>query len=369
MPAEAPDAAPIPQQPTREHAESEALGAVVLQAAAEQDGEVEEHTGLKLKGELLAELEQRIERAESDPDYSFSILFIDLDNFKAFNDINSHDEGDMLLAGVGGLFREGVRAGDYLSSDDPESILTGEAYRWGGDEFVVVLDTSTTTNGGDRQTKLSGSEVSRGFVSRFGKEFPDSVEKLSQEVSPDGPVVSASIGEVIDYERGESAREVLKRADSEMYKRKVSKKALSELEELEASIKQETSVRQTDRIKLVEDSSTVSLYGEEYDVVDTGDLANKFFSWARGQEQFKHFFKAETEPAEPTLEEHDTLFAHFASDNVLSTAALLSTFDSYREERRLKPDLRKVLLQGLLDYCCADQSELQSKARATSLIN
>jgi diguanylate cyclase (GGDEF)-like protein len=55
-----------------------------------------------------------------------SVLLIDLDHFKAINDELGHVEGDRCLAATGAAIARRVRAGD-------------RAFRWGGDEFVVLL--------------------------------------------------------------------------------------------------------------------------------------------------------------------------------------------------------------------------------------
>ena len=56
-----------------------------------------------------------------------AVLFVDLDDFKRINDALSHDVGDKVLEAVGQRLRDAVRPGDTLG-------------RWGGDEFVVILE-------------------------------------------------------------------------------------------------------------------------------------------------------------------------------------------------------------------------------------
>jgi diguanylate cyclase (GGDEF)-like protein len=58
--------------------------------------------------------------------YQFSVIFIDLDRFKLVNDTHGHLVGSRLLAEVGYLIKAQLRLIDY-------------AFRYGGDEFVVLL--------------------------------------------------------------------------------------------------------------------------------------------------------------------------------------------------------------------------------------
>jgi len=60
----------------------------------------------------------------------FSLLFIDVDRFKNYNDCNGHPEGDRALRTIGELIGKNLRASDILA-------------RYGGEEFIVILPESS----------------------------------------------------------------------------------------------------------------------------------------------------------------------------------------------------------------------------------
>jgi len=75
-------------------------------------------------------LEERMKRAISHAirrERKVAALFIDLDNFKQVNDIYGHKAGDQLLITVSAILEESLRNSDTIA-------------RWGGDEFVVLLE-------------------------------------------------------------------------------------------------------------------------------------------------------------------------------------------------------------------------------------
>jgi diguanylate cyclase (GGDEF)-like protein/PAS domain S-box-containing protein len=99
-------------------------------------------TGLFNRRFAEESLERELIRAKrkSQP---LSILFMDIDHFKRFNDTFGHDAGDMVLQAVADLLRK------FFRSDDV-------ACRWGGEEFAVILPDSPAQHAALRADALRG---------------------------------------------------------------------------------------------------------------------------------------------------------------------------------------------------------------------
>ena len=63
-----------------------------------------------------------------------TLLLLDLDNFKAFNDAYGHVEGDQVLRRLGQVVKRCLRETDF-------------AYRYGGEEFTILLPMTTSADG------------------------------------------------------------------------------------------------------------------------------------------------------------------------------------------------------------------------------
>jgi diguanylate cyclase (GGDEF)-like protein/PAS domain S-box-containing protein len=97
-----------------------------LERMANHDG----LTGLCNRTKFQRDLQRALERVRrfGDP---FNVLYVDLDNFKCVNDTLGHAAGDRLLVDVARLLAENVRRSDVVA-------------RFGGDEFTVLLASTTT---------------------------------------------------------------------------------------------------------------------------------------------------------------------------------------------------------------------------------
>lgn len=93
--------------------------------SAEKKIHKDDLTGLGNARYLDVSLEQELRRSERFGE-KFSLLFIDVDNFKMINDTHGHVNGSKILAQIGNLLGETAREVDRVC-------------RYGGDEFVIIL--------------------------------------------------------------------------------------------------------------------------------------------------------------------------------------------------------------------------------------
>jgi len=96
-----------------------------LYATAEQRARVDELTRLFNRRHFDEQFKSEISR-HSRNNQILSLLMLDLDSFKTYNDIFGHPSGDKLLGEIGKIINSSIRNGD-------------QAFRYGGDEFVVLL--------------------------------------------------------------------------------------------------------------------------------------------------------------------------------------------------------------------------------------
>jgi len=82
-------------------------------------------TGLYNRTQLPESLSRELSRSQRHG-HSFSLLMIDIDHFKRFNDTHGHQAGDELLRSVAGILKNSLRACDL-------------AARYGGEEFLILL--------------------------------------------------------------------------------------------------------------------------------------------------------------------------------------------------------------------------------------
>ena len=130
-----------------------------------------------------------------------TLLYIDLDNFKYYNDTFGHDIGDLILKKIANLLKE-------AAGND------GFAVRFGGDEFLIILKSTENNIGSAVAKKVLDSILSH-------KGYAEEISSfLGRPVTiPENKTVSASIGVAVspNVVGIEDINEALKRADSTLY--------------------------------------------------------------------------------------------------------------------------------------------------------
>jgi diguanylate cyclase (GGDEF)-like protein/PAS domain S-box-containing protein len=85
---------------------------------------------------FMERLNRALERAKRHKDSMFAVLFLDLDRFKVINDSLGHDVGDQLLIGLARRLETSLRSSDTVARLGGMPTMA----RLGGDEFTVLLD-------------------------------------------------------------------------------------------------------------------------------------------------------------------------------------------------------------------------------------
>lgn len=156
-----------------------------------------------------------VEHARRHPTFIYGVLFVDLDGFKVINDSLGHLAGDALLVAVARRLEGSVRASDsvgrYTSGVATEPLQRTVA-RLGGDEFTILLP-------GIRDVA---------DTMRIAERVLDSVRQPFA-INEREVFVTASIGIVIRGQGETSADEILRDADTALYRAKALGKARYEL--------------------------------------------------------------------------------------------------------------------------------------------
>jgi diguanylate cyclase (GGDEF)-like protein len=142
-------------------------------------------TGLANYRCFIQKLEEEIARA-SRYGHAFSLMMMDVDDFKKYNDQYGHLSGDKLLQRLAGLFKNNLRSIEHVC-------------RYGGDEFVVILPNTNST-----QAAIAGGKL---------------CEKVRQEFEQEK--ISLSVG-VAEFQANGNKEVLIQQADQALYQAKQS---------------------------------------------------------------------------------------------------------------------------------------------------
>lgn len=166
-----------------------------LQAAATTDV----LTGITNRMGMYTRLEEFLKSQESVR--GLGVMFIDLDNFKPYNDTYGHEIGDIVLRGMAKIFDKAVNENGFVC-------------RYGGDEFIII----TYTNQKDKM-----ESIAKDIYERINEAdgFMDAIQKKLQKkiIIDNSHKISCSIGITACEEFADvnQVDEMIKKADDSLY--------------------------------------------------------------------------------------------------------------------------------------------------------
>ena len=156
-------------------------------------------TGLPNRAFFIDHLKRAIARSKRHPDYMFAVLFLDLDRFKNINDSLGHVIADQLLVEIGRKLEAALRPEDMVA-------------RFGGDEFVILLDDIKEFRDATRVATRIHVELASPFNIGGNEVF-----------------TSTSIGIALSVHGYDKPEDCLRDADTAMYRAKALGKARHEI--------------------------------------------------------------------------------------------------------------------------------------------
>lgn len=166
----------------------------------EQSSVTDMLTGLYNRQGFVKIIGEEMEKFQGDRNITTTIMYIDLDNFKYYNDTFGHAIGDVILTSFADIFKS-------ITKD------RGYANRYGGDEFVIVITNSSIEEGVEAAKMIYAKlDETDGFA-----------DKLREKMGPDFTIeperrVSCSIGiATADEFTMDSINQAMKRADDALY--------------------------------------------------------------------------------------------------------------------------------------------------------
>lgn len=145
-------------------------------------------TGLANRRDIMEKMERELSRSERHG-RTFSVMLVDLDNFKQLNEKYGYNDGDDVLVEVARVLMSCVRNEDVCA-------------RWGGEEFLFLLT----------ETNIEGATT-------LARKILESISMTEFKANRPGINITASIG-VCEYQAGQSLYECVSKADQALRKAK-----------------------------------------------------------------------------------------------------------------------------------------------------
>lgn len=174
-------------------------------------------TDLPNRALFLDRLQRTVTLSRRHTDFKFAVLFIDIDEFKVFNDSLGHDAGDALLLQVARRLTLSLRGADTVSrprlGSSAEPVMSESTLaRPGGDEFTVLIE--------DLRDASDAIRVAERIQERLALPFDLNGQQI---------VLTVSIGIAFSGKTEAEAQDVLRDAEIAMYRAKNTGKARCEV--------------------------------------------------------------------------------------------------------------------------------------------
>jgi diguanylate cyclase (GGDEF)-like protein/PAS domain S-box-containing protein len=170
-------------------------------------------TNLPNRALFLDRLQRAFALFKRHPNYKFAVLFIDIDEFKVFNDSLGHTIGDELLVQIGQRLKASLREADTISRQQGKVSAEDDTLaRFGGDEYTVLLE--------DIRDPSDAIRVAGRLQAKLGAQF----EGNGYEI-----MVTASIGIALSAASAVAAEDLLRDANIAMHRAKRTGKARCEV--------------------------------------------------------------------------------------------------------------------------------------------
>lgn len=151
----------------------------------------DELTGLYNRRHFMEQLQFEIRRGQR-TEHQFTVIMLDVDHFKHFNDTNGHTAGDELLQRLAALLEINLRGTDVVA-------------RYGGEEFIILLLDTGPKEGYGTAVKLQQVVAA---------------QPLPLEESQPGGVLTVSVGVAFYPQNSRDSRELIELADQALYQSK-----------------------------------------------------------------------------------------------------------------------------------------------------
>lgn len=146
-------------------------------------------TGLANRRDIMEKIEREYSRSQRHQ-RTFSIMLVDLDNFKQVNDVHGYNDGDDVLVEVARVLMSCVRNEDVCA-------------RWGGEEFLFLLT----------ETSIEGAVT-------LARKVLEAISMTEFKANRPGIRITASIG-LCEYQAGQSINDCIASADQALRQAKL----------------------------------------------------------------------------------------------------------------------------------------------------